>query len=53
MVVRPSDKMLKYFIEDEKKAVKEYKKYGYFNLARDELKHKKFLEKTLRMRGKK
>jgi len=36
-----------YFIKDEKKAVKEYHKYGLHNLEKDERKHKKFLLKKL------
>lgn len=34
-----------YFIKDEKKAAKEYRKYGLDNLAKDESKHKRFLMK--------
>jgi hypothetical protein len=41
-------KKLKYFIKDEKKAVKEYRKYGLNNLARDEARHRKFLNRKLR-----
>src|SRR4030066_2035833 len=40
-----SKKKLKYFIKDEKKASKEYRKYGLNNLAKDEYKHRKFLPK--------
>lgn len=43
-----SEKKLKYFIADEKKAVKEYKKYGFPNLAKDEAKHRRFLLKKLK-----
>jgi rubrerythrin len=43
-----SKKMLKYFIKDEKKAVKEYRKYGLDRLARDEARHRKFLIKKLK-----
>ena len=43
-------KKIKYFIKDERKAVKEYRKYGLPNLARDEAKHRKFLLKKLRIR---
>jgi len=39
---------LKYFIADEKKAVKEYRKYGLPNLAKDEVKHRRFLIKKLK-----
>lgn len=41
-------KKLDYFIKDEKKAVKEYKKFGLKNLARDEAKHRIFLLKLRR-----
>lgn len=41
-------KKIKYFIKDEKKAVKEYRKYRLFNLARDEAKHSKFLRMKLK-----
>lgn len=41
-------KKIKYFIADEKKAVKEYRKYGLGNLARDEARHRKFLMKKLK-----
>jgi hypothetical protein len=41
-------KKLKYFIMDEKKAAKEYRKYGLSNLAKDESKHRIFLQKKLR-----
>jgi hypothetical protein len=39
---------IKYFIKDEKKAIKDYHKYGLHNLAKDEAKHMKFLKKKLR-----
>ena len=45
-------KKLKYFIADEKKANKEYRKYGLPNLARDEAKHRRFLIKRLKLRMK-
>ena len=41
-------KKIKYFISDEKKATKEYHKYGLHNLERDERKHKNFLIKKLK-----
>ena len=47
-MIKPTKKQLKYFIEDEKKAVIEYNKYGFPNLAKDEAKHKKFLMKKLK-----
>lgn len=40
-------KKLRYFIADEKKAVKEYNKYGLHILAKDEAKHRRFLIKKL------
>ena len=47
-MTKPSCKKLKYFIKDEKHAVKEYRKFGFPNLAKDEAKHKRFLTKKLR-----
>jgi rubrerythrin len=35
---------IKYFIADEKKAAKEYRRYGLSNLAKDESKHKRYLQ---------
>lgn len=43
-------KKLKYFIMDEKKANKEYRKYGLPLLARDEAKHRRILIKKLKAR---
>ena len=40
-------KKLKYYIADEKKAVKEYRHYGFYNLAKDEAKHRRFLIRKL------
>jgi hypothetical protein len=40
-------KKLKYFIADEKKAVKEYHKYGLHTLEKDERKHMKYLKKKV------
>lgn len=40
-------KKIKYFIKDERNAVKEYHKYGLHNLEKDERKHKSFLLKKL------
>lgn len=42
---QPSKKRIKYLIEDEKKASKEYASYGFKRLSADEARHKKFLEK--------
>jgi hypothetical protein len=39
---------IRYFIKDERKATKEYKNYGLFNLAKDEAKHRRFLIKKLK-----
>jgi len=41
-------KKLKMFIKDEKEGIKEYKEHGLYNLAKDEAKHKKFLEQKLK-----
>jgi len=46
-------KKVKYFISDERKAVKEYRKYGLPNLARDEAKHRRFLVKKLKRMSRK
>lgn len=43
---------LRYFIADEKKAAKDYRKYGLPNLAKDESKHRKFLLHKLKSGGK-
>jgi hypothetical protein len=39
---------IKYFIKDEKKATKEYHKYGLHNLEKDERKHMNFLKKKVK-----
>ena len=36
------------FIKDEKAGAKEYHKYGFHNLEKDERKHKKFLQNRLK-----
>lgn len=38
----------KYFLKDEKKASKEYKKYGLNKLAKSEARHAKFFKKKLK-----
>jgi hypothetical protein len=45
--MKPSEKRIKYLIKDEKKASKEYRKYGY------ESKHRRFLEKKLKQHERK
>ena len=45
--MKPSRKKLKYFIADEKKASKEYRKYGLTGLAKDESRHRRYLKKKL------
>ena len=42
-------KKIKYFIADEKKAVKEYHKFGLHGLAYDEARHMKYLRKRYKM----
>ncbi len=42
---KPTKKRLKFLIADEKKASKEYKRYGYTKLSKDEASHRKFLKK--------
>jgi len=39
---------IRYFIRDERKAVKEYRRFGLHHLAKDEAKHKTFLKRKLR-----
>jgi len=46
-------KKLRYLINDERKASKEYRKLGYFGLAKDETKHRLFLIKKLKAKLKK
>jgi len=41
-------KKLRYLINDERKASKEYRKLGFPNLAKDESKHRRFLVKKLK-----
>jgi hypothetical protein len=43
--VKLTKKKLAYFIADEKKAVREYHKYGLHNLEKDERKHEHWLMK--------
>lgn len=45
---KPTEKRLKYLIQDEQKASNEYKKYGFKSLSNDEKRHKKFLERKLK-----
>jgi hypothetical protein len=49
---KPSNKRLNYLIKDEIKATKEYKKYGYNTLSKQENQHKKFLQSELKRRKK-
>lgn len=41
-------KQIKEFIADEKKGIKEYKKFHLNKLAKDESKHLKYLKKKLK-----
>jgi len=43
---------IKEFIADEKAGNKVYRKYGLKSLAKDEARHKKFLEKKLKSQSK-
>jgi rubrerythrin len=47
-MVNISVKKLKFYIADEKKANREYRHYGFYNLAKDEAKHRRFLQLMLR-----
>ena len=40
-----SKKKLRYLIKDEKKASKEYRRYGLKGIAKDESKHRRMLER--------
>lgn len=46
--MKPSKKKLEFLIKDEKKASKEYRKYGLPNLAKDEAKHRRILTRMLK-----
>ena len=41
-------KKIKYLIKDEIKASRDYKKYGFKGLSKDELRHSKFLKRKLK-----
>jgi hypothetical protein len=41
-------KKLRYFIKDETKAIKEYKKHGLYSLAKDEASHRTFLRQLIK-----
>lgn len=47
MAEKPTIDWIMAQIEDEEKAFKEYEKHGFYNIARDEHKHKQLLEKVL------
>lgn len=44
-------KKIKYFMRDERMASKEYRKYGLGNLAKDEAKHRRILNRKLKTIG--
>lgn len=46
--MKPSCKKIKEMIFDETQGAKEYQKYGLKSLAKDELKHKRYLSKLKR-----
>jgi len=46
--MKPTCKKIKYLIKDEIKSSKEYKKYGYKGLSKDEARHSKFLKRKLK-----
>jgi hypothetical protein len=48
MVHKLTEAKVKYFIKDEKKATKEYRKYGLTNLSNDEAGHRGYLEGLLK-----
>ena len=52
MATKPTRKKLRELIKDEKKASKEYRKYGYKTLSKDESRHSRVLSKKLKKRKK-
>jgi hypothetical protein len=48
MQEKPTMEWLNEMIKDEEKGKAEYEKYGFFNIAKDEGRHKEALEKVLR-----
>jgi rubrerythrin len=51
MAEKPSAEWLAEMIKDEEMAAKEYDKYGLYNLARDEARHRQILERILQQEG--
>jgi rubrerythrin len=51
MAEKPTSEWLMEMIRDEEKASKEYDKYGFYNLARDEHRHRQILERVLQQDG--
>jgi hypothetical protein len=49
MMKKITKKKLLYFLKDEKKAMKEYHKYGFHNLEEDEREHYNYLFKLKKM----
>jgi hypothetical protein len=43
---------MRYLMKDEKKASKEYRKYGFKGLSKDEARHRRFLLKKYNQRCK-
>ena len=50
--MNPSNVKLKKLIKEEEKSSKEYKRFGFKRLSRDEASHTKFLKKELRKKKK-
>jgi hypothetical protein len=48
---KPTQKRIKYLIRDERKAAKEYRRYGFKSLAKDESRHRRFLMKKLKKKS--
>lgn len=49
--MKPSKKWLTDQIKDERKAAKMYREHGLPNIAKDETKHRKILEKRLKKKS--
>lgn len=49
MVHKLTERKIRYFIADERKATREYRKYGLTNLAGDEAGHHAYLKGILKL----
>lgn len=46
--MKPTKRKIREFIKDESMGIRDYRKYGFPGLARDEARHKAFLKMMLR-----